>query len=135
MVLDGEVQGVGASCGGRPVSCRTPRGQRRRWRVGPRRVLAGRRGRAVKNDEHGGATVACYSGRVGSANGLAGAGAARCPLAWRGREVLAHPCHCQWGQGAEVASVGTGKGQESGHDPTFLVLAIISIFQFWSIRF
>ena len=98
-------RGVGAVAA---VSCRTAAGQRRRWRVGPRRVTAGSQRRAVKVVVRRGATVACGRGRWEPANGLAGG----VPRGHGDGKVSFSPLSLLVGSwGAELARVGTGEGQ------------------------
>ena len=90
------------------VTCRTGNGQRRRWGVGPRRVLAGSARRAVKVVDGRGATVRCGRGRWSSANGLAGG----VPRGHGDGKVSFLPFSLPVGSwGAELARVGTGEGQ------------------------
>ena len=81
------------------VTCRAPRGQWRRWRVGPRRVRAGKGRWAVNEGVHGGATVAGCRVLGWPANGLAGAAprGVHPDMAMTGGK--AHPSRCQWAQG------------------------------------
>ena len=101
------------------VTCRTASGQRRRWRVGPRRVLAG----SATAGGEGRRAQRSYSGRAAEgggrpANGLAGGGPRG--VHWHGEgEVLLTPLTASGARGAEVARVGTGKGQDLVMIPHF----------------
>lgn len=98
------------------VRCRTPAGQRRRWRVGPRRVTAGSQRRAVKVVACRGATVRCGRGRWEPANGLAGG----VPRGHGDGKVSSSPLSLPVGPRlAEVDKVGTGKGPTLSMIPHF----------------
>ena len=128
VVHGGEVQGVGASFAASVRAVEHLEGNGVGGGVGPRRVLAGKGRRAVRNDERGGATWSGYSGLARPANGFTGA--VQCgvhPDMVRARARLT-PATASGVLGCLAGQCGYRQGSRSGHDPTFLALPSFPYF-------